>query len=197
MTTHKGNNMKQKNKKDKKNKQENSQENLQQTIEELQDKALRAQAEMENLRKRTSREVQEARIYGITAFAKTMLEVNDNLKRAIDAVPDHKRKEGSDEFKALIEGVEMTERLMLKAFETNGIKPLDPLGEKFDPNFHQAMFEIENKTLPNNSIAEVIQNGYIIGERVLRPAMVAVAKGGTEIKDGIKDEMKNENNENN
>lgn len=158
-------------------------ENLKHENEELKDKALRAHAEMENLRKRTARDVQDARAYGVAGFAKAMLDVGDNLKRAIEAVPDVKRSEGSDEFKAFIEGVEMTQRQMIQSLEANSVKLFNPMGERFDPNFHQAMFEVEDDQKPNNSVAEVVQEGYLIGDRVLRPALVGVAKGGPDITD--------------
>ena len=153
--------------------------------EELKDKALRAHAEMENLRRRTSKEVKDTRSYAIANFARDMLGVSDNLQRAIQAVPIEKRTEGSDEFKALIEGVEMTEREMLRGLESNGVKKFNPEGEKFDPNLHQAMFEIPNPEVPNNSVAQVVQEGYVIGDRVLRPAMVGVAKGGPKFEDVV------------
>lgn len=158
-------------------------ERFQQENDELKDKALRAVAEMENLRRRTQREVADAKTYAVSKFAREMLEVTDNLQRAISAVPQEKRESGSDEFKALIEGVEMTEREMLRVMEMNGVKRLNPKGEKFDPNFHQAMFEMTNPDLPNNSVAEVVQEGYSIGERVLRPALVGVARGGPKFED--------------
>lgn len=153
--------------------------------EELKDKALRAVAEMENLRRRTAKEISDTRSYAVANFARDMLAVSDNLQRAMMAVPEEKRAEGSDEFKALIEGVEMTEREMLRGMGNNGVKRFDPKGEKFDPNFHQAMFELPNPELPNNSVAEVVQEGYVIGERVLRPAMVGVAKGGPKFEDVV------------
>ncbi len=156
--------------------------------EELKDKALRAVAEMENLRRRTAREIVDARSYAVANFARDMLGVGDNLQRAIQAVPPEKRESGSEEFKALLEGVELTERELLKALEAGGVKKFNPEGEKFDPNFHQAMFELSNPELPNNSVAQVVQEGYVIGERVLRPAMVGVAKGGPKFEDTVKAE---------
>ncbi|MGI9365091.1 MAG: nucleotide exchange factor GrpE [Rhizobiaceae bacterium] len=146
--------------------------------EELKDRTLRTIAEMDNLRKRTAREITDARSYAVANFARDLLGVGDNLQRAIQAVPPEKRESGSDEFKALIEGVELTERELLKALTNAGVSKFNPEGEKFDPNFHQAMFEMPNPQLPNNSVAQVVQEGYKIGERVLRPAMVGVAKGG-------------------
>ena len=146
--------------------------------EELKDRTLRTIAEMDNLRKRTAREITDARSYAVANFARDLLGVGDNLQRAIQAVPPEKRESGSDEFKALIEGVELTERELLKALTNAGVSKFNPEGEKFDPNFHQAMFEMPNPDMPNNSVAQVVQEGYKIGERVLRPAMVGVAKGG-------------------
>jgi molecular chaperone GrpE len=138
--------------------------------EELKDRALRAAAEMENLRRRTTREIQDARAYAIAGFARDMLTVSDNLRRALDAIPAEARASDDAGFKALIEGVETLER--------HGVKKLDPQGEKFDPNFHQAMFEVPNPDVPAGTVVQVVQAGYSIGDRVLRPAMVGVAKGG-------------------
>jgi molecular chaperone GrpE len=146
--------------------------------EELKDARLRAAAEMENLRRRTARDVHEARTYAIAAFARDMLSVSDNLRRALDAIPAEARASGDAGYSALIEGVEMTERAMLSALERHGVKKLEPQGERFDPNFHQAMFEVQNADVPSNTVVQVVQTGYVIGDRVLRPAMVGVAKGG-------------------
>lgn len=146
---------------------------------ELKDRALRMAAEMENLRRRTQREIADAKSYAVANFARDMLSVSDNMRRALDAIPAEAK--GSDDagFKALIDGVEMTERDMLAALERHGVKKLAPEGERFDPNFHQAMFEIPNPDVPNNTVLQVVQTGYVIGERVLRPAMVGVSKGGS------------------
>lgn len=146
--------------------------------EEFKDRALRLAAEMENLRRRTARDVQDARNYAIANFARDMLSVSDNLRRAIDAVPENSRQEGDAGLKALLEGVEMTERAMLSNLERHGVKKLEPKGEPFDPNFHQAMFEVPSPDVAASTVVEVVQTGYVIGERVLRPAMVGVAKGG-------------------
>lgn len=145
---------------------------------EARDKMLRTLAEMENLRKRTSREVADARTYGITGFARDVLEIADNLQRALDAVPAEARDNADPGLKALIEGVELTERSLLNALEKHGVKKLDPSGGKFDPNFHQAMFEIPDPSVPTGTVVQVVQAGYTIGDRVLRPALVAVSKGG-------------------
>lgn len=146
--------------------------------EELKEQALRLAAEMENLRKRTQRDVADARAYGVANFARDMLQVSDNLQRALEAVPAQSRENADAGLKALVEGVEMTERAMLSTLERHGVKRIDPKGEKFDPNFHQAMFEVPNPDVPVNTVVQVVQTGYVIGERVLRPAMVGVARGG-------------------
>jgi Molecular chaperone GrpE (heat shock protein) len=146
--------------------------------EELKDRYLRLAAEMENLRRRTARDVHDARSYSIAGFARDMLQVSDNLRRALDSVANHVAASDDTDFKTLVEGVELTERSMLAALERHGVKKIDPKGERFDPNFHQAMFEIPNPAVPNNTVLEVVQPGYVIGERMLRPAMVGVSKGG-------------------
>ncbi|MES2602785.1 MAG: nucleotide exchange factor GrpE [Pseudomonadota bacterium] len=158
--------------------EEGSVEALTKDVAEAKDRMLRTLAEMENLRKRTQREVADARTYGITAFARDVLDIADNLQRALDAVPMEAREAADPGLKALIEGVELTERSLHKTLEKNGVQKLDPLGEKFDPNFHQAMYEVPDSSVPTGTVVQVVQGGYTIGERVLRPALVAVAKGG-------------------
>ncbi len=143
---------------------------------EFKDKLLRTLAEMENLRKRTEREVLDARVYGIAGFARDVLAVADNMHRALAAIGPELREAADAKVKALIEGVELTERELLKSLEKNGVKKFSPEGEKFDPNVHQAMYEIPTSDLPPGQVAQVIQAGYMIGDRVLRPAMVAVSK---------------------
>jgi molecular chaperone GrpE len=155
--------------------------------EELKDKYFRLAAEMENLRRRTARDVKDARAYAIANFARDMLSVSDNLQRAQEAIPEEARRSEDAGYKALIDGVELTERDMHSALERHGVKKLDPEGEKFDPNFHQAMFEVPNAEVPHNSVFQVVQAGYVIGDRVLRPAMVGVAKGGPKIAAGSAD----------
>ena len=142
------------------------------------DRMLRTLAEMENLRKRTSREVADARTYGITGFARDVLDIADNLQRALDAVPVEARETADPGLKALIEGVELTERSLLNTLEKNGVKKFDPTGGKFDPNFQQAMFEVPDPSVPSGTVVQVMQAGYMIGDRVLRPALVGVSKGG-------------------
>ena len=153
-------------------------EALQKEVADARDKMLRTLAEMENLRKRTSREVADVRLYGITGFARDVLDIADNLQRALDAVPAEARANAEPGLKALIEGVELTERSLHNALEKHGVKKFDPVGQKFDPNFQQAMFEVPDPSVPAGTVVQVMQAGYTIGERVLRPAMVGVAKGG-------------------
>src|SRR5436305_4432016 len=145
---------------------------------EARDKMLRTLAEMENLRKRTSREVADARTYSISGFARDVLEIADNLQRALDAVPAEAKASADPGLKALIEGVELTERSLLNALEKNGVKKFDPSGEKFDPNFQQAMYEVPDPSVPSGTVVQVVQAGYMLGDRVLRPALVGVSKGG-------------------
>jgi molecular chaperone GrpE len=148
---------------------------------ESRDKMLRTLAEMENLRKRTTREVADARTYGISGFARDILDIADNLQRALDAVPAEAKESADPGLKALIEGVELTERSLLNTLEKNGVKKLDPSGEKFDPNFQQAMYEVPDPSVPAGTVVQVVQAGYMIGDRVLRPALVAVSKGGAKV----------------
>jgi len=142
----------------------------------LKDRLLRTLAEMENLRKRTEREVVDARVYGTAGFARDVLAVADNMHRALAASGPELRDAADAQLKAFIEGVELTERELLKVLEKNGVKKFSPEGEKFDPNVHQAMYEVPTSDLPPGQVAQVIQAGYMIGDRVLRPALVAVSK---------------------
>ena len=143
---------------------------------EYKDKVLRTLAEMENLRKRTEREVLDARVYGIAGFARDVLAVADNMHRALEAIGPDLREGADAKVKALIEGVELTERELMKILERNGVKKFSPQGERFDPNLHQAMYEVPTSDQPPGQVAQVIQAGYMIGDRVLRPALVAVSK---------------------
>jgi molecular chaperone GrpE len=147
-------------------------------IAEARDKTLRTLAEMENLRQRTRREVADAKTYGITGFARDVLDIADNLQRALDAVPAEARAAAGPGLTALIEGVELTERSLLNALEKKGVKRFDPMGQKFDPNFQQAMYEVPDPSVPSGTVVQVVQAGFMIGERVLRPALVGVSKGG-------------------
>jgi molecular chaperone GrpE len=149
-----------------------------QEVAALKDKLLRALAEMENLRRRTEREVADARLYGITTFARDILNVADNMHRALNALDTELREQADASVKALLDGVELTERELLNVLEKHGVKKLEPIGQKFDPNHHQAMFEVPDASVPAGHVVQVMQAGYLIGERVLRPALVAVAKSG-------------------
>jgi len=151
---------------------------LDRELADMKDRLLRTLAEMENLRKRTEREVADARSYGISAFARDILGVADNMHRAMQALDDDLRSKADEATKALLEGVELTERELMNVLEKHGVKRLDPLNQKFDPNRHQAMFELEDASVPSGTVVQVMQAGYTIGERVLRPALVAVSKGG-------------------
>ncbi len=144
----------------------------------LKDKILRTLAEMENLRRRTEREVADAKLYGVTSFARDMLTFADNLKRAIGSVGAEARAEASAPLKALIDGIELTERDFQSRLARQGVKKLDPKGQKFDPNMHEALFEIPDPSVPSGTVKEVVEEGYAIGERCLRPAKVGVARGG-------------------
>ena len=142
---------------------------------DLKDKLLRTLADMENLRRRTEREVADARTYAVTNFARDMLNMADNVRRALESVP---AEAGEGAFMAFVEGVELTERDLLKTLERHGVRKLEPQGQRFDPNLHQAMFEVPNAEVPNGTVVQVVQSGYVIGDRVLRPALVGVSKGG-------------------
>ncbi|SEB99069.1 molecular chaperone GrpE [Rhizobiales bacterium GAS188] len=150
---------------------------LEQEKTDLKDKLLRSLAEMENLRRRTEREIADTRSYAVTGFARDMLSVADNLRRAIDTIPGEARKGADGAFAGLIEGIELTERELIKTLERHGVRRVDPAGQKFDPNLHQAMFEAPHDSLAKGQVHTVVQPGYAIGERVLRPALVGVSSG--------------------
>ena len=147
-------------------------------MDELRDKYLRAMAEADNIRKRADRDVADARAYGIASFARDIIGVSDNLSRALEAIEPEARTSAQGTLKALLDGVELTRRELEKALKKQGVRPIDPKGEKFDPHFHQAMYEVPDADAPPGTVVQVMQTGYAIGERVLRPALVAVAKGG-------------------
>jgi molecular chaperone GrpE len=144
---------------------------------ELKDRALRALAETENMRRRSEREAADARAYAVTNFARDLLSVVDNLERALAHIPDEERARANETLKALIEGVELTAKDLTGVLARHGVKRLDPKGEKFDPNFHQAMFEAPDAEIPAGAVSQVVQSGWKIAERVLRPALVGVSKG--------------------
>jgi len=151
---------------------------LDRELADMKDRLLRTLAEMENLRKRTEREVADARTYGVTTFARDILTVADNMHRAMAALDGELRATADAGLKNLLDGVELTERELLNVLEKHGVKKIEPQGQKFDPNRHQAMYEIDDASVPSGTVVQVVQAGYTIGERVLRPALVGVAKGG-------------------
>ncbi|CAN1486123.1 GrpE Molecular chaperone GrpE (heat shock protein) [Rhabdaerophilaceae bacterium] len=150
---------------------------------DLKDRLLRSLAEMENLRRRTEREIQDTRAFAITKFASDMVATADNLRRAVESAPKPGAEGTDDDATAkaiapLLDGVALTERELLKALEKHGVKRREPVGERFDPHRDQAMFEIPDESVASGTVMQVVQVGYTIGERVLRPAMVGVSKGG-------------------
>jgi molecular chaperone GrpE len=142
----------------------------------LKDRLLRTLAEMDNLRKRTEREIGDAKAYAVTAFARDLLSVVDNLGRAQAAASVD--EDSDPALKVLSEGVSLTEREFLNTLGKHGVVRIDPQGERFDPNLHQAMFEVEDASVASGTVMQVMQAGYTISGRVLRPAMVGVSKGG-------------------
>lgn len=142
-------------------------------VADTKEQLLRALAETENVRRRAAKDREETRKYAITAFARELLSVADNLRRALDSLPEEMR--GDEALVGVVSGIEMTEREFLSALERNGIRRIDPMGEKFDHNFHQAVFEVADSDSPPGTVVQVIQAGYVIADRLLRPAMVGVA----------------------
>ena len=140
------------------------------------DRLLRLAAEMENLRKRTEREKAEATLYAASNFARDLLTVADNLGRALQALPEEERDHAGTIEKNLIIGVEATERELHNVFQRHGIKKINTVGHKFDPNFHQAIFEVPTAEKPPGIVMQEMQAGYQVGDRCLRPAMVGVSK---------------------
>jgi molecular chaperone GrpE len=154
-------------------------------LAETKDRLLRTLAETENVRRRFQREREDAQKYAISGFAKDLLTVVDNLRRALDAMPDAEITDPRT--RSLLDGVAATERELLAAFERHGMTRIDPKGERFDHNFHQAIFEAERPGTPAGTVIEVLQPGYVLHDRLLRPAMVGVAKGGPNSADGSDD----------
>jgi molecular chaperone GrpE len=140
------------------------------------DRLLRLAADMENLRKRTEREKAEATLYAATNFARDLLTVSDNLGRALQALPAEEREHAGEVEKNLIFGVEVTEKELQQVFNRHGIKRLETVGQKFDPNYHQAIYEVPTSEKPPGIVMQEMQAGYAVGDRCLRPAMVGVSK---------------------
>lgn len=147
-------------------------------IADLNEKMLRLAAELENTRRRAERDKSDALRYGVTGFARDMVSVGDNLTRAINAIEETDREGLSDNMVNLLEGVGATQRDLMAALQRNGLRPIAPEGEKFNPNFHEAMYEAPGTGRDSGTVIEVVEIGYMIGERLLRPAKVGVAKDG-------------------
>ncbi len=147
-------------------------------LADVKDRMLRALAETENTRRRAEREKSDATQYAVTRFARDMLQIADNFARALAAAPAQLREAADPQIKAVLEGVEVTERQLLASLERHGVKPIDTADAKFDPNLHQAIAEVPGEGKPAGHIVDVVQPGYTIGDRLLRPAMVTVAKRG-------------------
>jgi len=145
-------------------------------LAEMRDRMLRALAETENIRRRAEREKAEISQYAIARFARDMLQIADNFGRALTACPKDLREAADPQVKAVIDGVEATERQLLATLENYGVKMIDTTDAKFDPKFHQAIAEVPGEGRPPGTIVNVVQTGYLIGERLLRPAMVTVAR---------------------
>ena len=152
---------------------------LEDEISTLKDQFLRAMAEAENVRKRSERQLAEAHKSGVANFARAVLTVADDLSRALAAIPEDQRQ-GDGLLQTLLGGVEAVERGLMKELESHNIERIDPVGEPFDPNFHEAMYEVPDSEFPNGTVAQVIQPGYRLHDRLLRPARVGVAKGDGE-----------------
>ncbi len=165
-------------------------ETLKQELAESQERMLRAFAEVENIRKRSEKEKKDARDYAITTFARDMLSITDNMARAMASIQEQDKENAGDNIRNLIIGIEMIHKELHTIFERNGIKSISPIGEKFDPNYHQAMFESDSHEYPAGHIMQVISDGYLMKDRILRPAMVGVVKATKE-----NNEKKTQNNE--
>jgi molecular chaperone GrpE len=148
---------------------------LEAEVSQLRDQLLRAMAETENVRKRAERQIEDAHRYAVTGFARDILSIGDNLERALFAVPEERRGE-HELLQTLLEGMVAVQNDFLGALVAHKIERLDPTGEPFDPNLHEAMYEVPGSDLPNGSVAQVMQAGYRLHDRLLRPARVGVAK---------------------
>lgn len=153
-------------------------EGLQAEVASLKDRILRTMAEMENLRRRTEREVADAKSYGVTSFAREMVATVDNLQRALASVPAEVRTEASPAVQSFLQGVELTERDLLSRLARFKVTPIETVGSRFDPNRHEALFEMPDESVPNGTVVQQVETGYVIGDRVLRPAKVGVSRGG-------------------
>jgi molecular chaperone GrpE len=155
---------------------------------DLKDRLLRAAADMENMRKRNERQLEDAHKYAVTGFARDILTVADNLQRALAAVPAEQRA-GNELMATLLGGVEAVDKALLAILEKHKISRIEPLGEPFDPNRHEAVYEVPDSGYPAGAVAQVLQPGYLLNDRLLRPAMVGVAKGAGATASGGVDTM--------
>jgi len=169
--------------------EEEEDNDLEVKIKELKDQLMRTLADGENLRKRTLKEVEQAKKYSHISFVRDLVSSVDNLKRALDSIPEDKSNL-SEPIKNLILGLEIVEKEIVTTLEKNNIKQISPLGEKFDYNFHQAMFEIPTNDCDPGLVVEVSQNGYLLYDRLVRPAMVGISKKIEEKKDNQETESK-------
>ena len=158
---------------------------LETELADTRDRLLRALAETENVRRRAQREREDTQKYAVSGFARDLLATADNLRRALDSVPEAEIKDART--RSLLDGVAATERELLSVFERHGIRRIDPKGERFDHNFHQAVFEAERPEAPSGTVIEVLQPGYVLHDRLLRPAMVGVAKAPAKSSEGTDD----------
>ena len=153
-------------------------EALQAEVASLKDRVLRTMAEMENLRRRTEREVADAKSYGVTSFAREMVSAVDNLQRAVASVPADAKADASPAMQSFIQGIELTERDLLSRMARFKVQPIETVGSRFDPNRHEALYEMPDESVPSGTVVQQVETGYVIGERVLRPAKVGVSRGG-------------------
>ena len=153
-------------------------EALQSEVASLKDRVLRTMAEMENLRRRTEREVADAKSYGVTSFAREMVSAVDNLQRAVASVPADAKADASPALQSFIQGIELTERDLLSRMARFKVQPIETVGSRFDPNRHEALFEMPDESVPSGTVVQQVETGYVIGDRVLRPAKVGVSRGG-------------------
>ncbi|WP_428032190.1 nucleotide exchange factor GrpE [Ancylobacter sp.] len=156
-------------------------ERLEAEIVALKDKFLRAFAEADNVRRRAEREVADAKVYGITGFARDIVTVADDFERALGAIDADAREKAEGTLKTLLDGIDLTSRALTHTLTKHGVARIEAEGAKFDPNMHQAMFEVPNAEVPTGTVVQVIQPGYKLGDRVLRPALVGVSKGGPKV----------------
>lgn len=156
---------------------------LEAEVADLKDRLLRALAETENLRRRAERDVSDARQYAVSKFAADLVGVADNLERALASVPAEARR-GSAVLKTLADGVALTGKDLMQVFEKHGIRRIEPLGERFDPHLHEALYEVADPSVPSGTVSTVVSPGYAIGSRPLRAAKVGVARGGPAAADG-------------